>query len=73
MPPTDSSQITLIENAVRNRSRSLDQLVVVNYGAASEYFDQTAATFGVNPDKMRKFNAGFEKFVNAWIAESSNS
>lgn len=64
LPPTDFNQIEVIQNAMRRRSHAIDQITVVNYGAPPKYFDDIAAVFQIKPSQIRKYNSGFEDYLD---------
>src|SRR5208337_1662701 len=63
MPQTDTDQVRLIGDAVRQRSAPLKNLTVVNRGAQIDYFGRVASTFGIERREVRVFNEGFFDFV----------
>jgi len=59
MPRTDTDQVCLISDTVRQRWKPLRRLTVVNYGAQVEYLGRIATAFGFAASEMQVFNAGF--------------
>ena len=61
IPQTDEDQRNLIRESIRGQG--LEQLVVVNRGAPTDYFLGVADLFGVNLKDIRIYNDGFCEFV----------
>lgn len=64
MPRTDREQECLISHNVAERTRPADEVTVVNYGAAPNYFQRLADVFNVRPEQLRIYNAGFVDFAS---------
>lgn len=71
MPTTDEDQQQFIKETMEGRSKPIDQLVSVNYGATPDYFDRLSKTFQVTKDRMEIFNSGFTEFVRRNSSEQS--
>lgn len=65
MPKTDTDQVCLVSDTMRQRRQPLQGLTVVNLGAQVDYFDRVATAFGVDPSAMKVFNAGFCDFAES--------
>ena len=63
MPPTDEDQQEFISHAMERRSRPIDRLVIINYGAPCDYFERLSATFRVSEGRIEIYNSGFTDFV----------
>lgn len=63
MPKSDSDQISLIEEAMRSRTKPLERVVVVNCGAGVEYFSRIQKTFATPLEKLEIWNSGFTDFI----------
>lgn len=59
VPITDLDQRSLIQQAVKNRTRPIDHLVVVNLKEPDSYFENVAHLFGVSPSAVERYNRGF--------------